>query len=300
MIIPGRTWALSRRTTRRHFLFTPDRERRVEGAFWYCLAYTANKFRVEVHAAVLMSTHIHLIVTDTEGRLPHFLQEFHRLFALCVKAMRGWAEEVLNKAPTGQHELRTSESTLEAIAYLIANPAAAGAVRFAHDWPGAITLPQHLGSRIIVARRPGVYFNSANPVWPERLALSITCPASVQTDFGAGLARRRVRDRVRELERDALTESRNKGVPFRGVRKVLRDSHVRRALSREDFGEINPRFAAGSDREAALAAIDEFRRFEADYSFALARWSDGDRDVRFPYGTWWMRIHHAVGCAPPS
>jgi hypothetical protein len=40
------------------------------------------------------------------------------------------------------------------------------------------------------------------------------------------------------------------------------------------------------------------RKFEADYDRALARWTAGDRRVVFPYGTWWMRVHHGVRVAP--
>jgi hypothetical protein len=40
---------------------------------------------------------------------------------------------------------------VESIACLMANPVEAGAVRYATDWPGATTLPAHVGTR--VARR---------------------------------------------------------------------------------------------------------------------------------------------------
>jgi len=58
---------------------------------------------------------------------------------LCTKAYRGWPEEVFNKDSSGVHALLTPEATMEAIAYLIANPVEAGAVRYAKDWPGAHT-----------------------------------------------------------------------------------------------------------------------------------------------------------------
>ncbi|HHH30705.1 MAG TPA: hypothetical protein ENK57_20510, partial [Polyangiaceae bacterium] len=101
IIIPGTTHSVSRRTTRRYFLFTPDTQRRVERSFWYTLAWTAQKHGVVVHTAVLMSTHIHYVATDVRGVMPLFKQEFHRLFAQCVKAIRGWPEEVFNKAQSG-------------------------------------------------------------------------------------------------------------------------------------------------------------------------------------------------------
>ena len=141
IIDPGTTWALSRRTTRRHFLLNPDQARQLEGCYWYCLGLAAQRFGVVVHAGCLMSTHSHEVVTDVRGVLPRFLQEFHRLLALTTKALRGWPGEVFDKRSTGQHALLTPEATIEALAYLIANPVEAGAVRYAKDWPGAHTLP---------------------------------------------------------------------------------------------------------------------------------------------------------------
>jgi len=82
-----------------------------------------------------MSTHSHEVITDVRGEYPKFLQTFHRYLALCTKAYRGWPEEVFNKDSSGAHALLTPEATLEAIAYLIANPVEAGAVRYAKDWP---------------------------------------------------------------------------------------------------------------------------------------------------------------------
>jgi hypothetical protein len=43
-----------------------------------------------VHCATVMSTHEHLVVTDTRGELPRFLQELHRLLALGIKVLRKW------------------------------------------------------------------------------------------------------------------------------------------------------------------------------------------------------------------
>jgi hypothetical protein len=52
---------------------------------------------------------------------------------------------------------------IDAIAYLIANPVEALAVRYAKDWPGAKTLPGHVGTRVIKVKRPAHYFDPDNP-----------------------------------------------------------------------------------------------------------------------------------------
>ena len=101
------TLALSRRTTRRHFLLHPDEARQMEQMYWYCLAYAAKLHGVLVHAACLMSTHSHEVITDVRGNYPLFLQTLHRNLALCTKAYRGWPAEVFDKHSTSVHALLT-------------------------------------------------------------------------------------------------------------------------------------------------------------------------------------------------
>jgi putative transposase len=197
IIEPGTTWALSRRTTRRYFLLNPDQARELEQAYWYCLGLAARRFGVVVHAGCLMSTHSHEVVTDVRGVLPQFLQEFHRLLALCTKALRGWPGEVFDKRSTGQHALLTPEATIESLAYLIANPVEAGAVRYAKDWPGAHTLPRDIGSRIVKVTRPAHYFDPDNAAWPDVVELRLEMPTDLELDYGTALAQARIAARVK-------------------------------------------------------------------------------------------------------
>ncbi|MGB5501185.1 MAG: hypothetical protein WBM75_02210 [Polyangiales bacterium] len=189
IIEPGKTWALSRRTTRRYFLLNPDDARTLERCYWYCLAVAAQRYGILVHAGCLMSTHSHEVVTDVRGELPRFLQEFHRLLALTTKAFRGWPGEVFDKRSTGQHELLTPEATIEALAYLISNPVEAMAVRYAKGWPDIIEL---------------------------RLEM----PTALDLDYGTELAQARIAERVRAREHRAWQESKRTGIAFVGARRL--------------------------------------------------------------------------------
>ena len=298
IVDPGATLALSRRTTRRHFLLHPDDARQMEQAYWYCLAYAAKLHGVLVHAACLMSTHAHEVITDVRGEYPKFLETFHRTLALCTKALRGWPEEVFNKKSTGVHMLLTPEAVLESIAYLIANPVAAGAVRYAKDWPGAHTRPAEVGTRIVVVKRPSHYFDPKNPKWPDELELRLEMPAALDLDYGPELARERIAARVRHKEHQAWNEARRTGRSFIGPRRLLRLPHVKRATSYEVFGSLNPQFAAAGNLVAATEAVSRLRAFMAQYQRALAQWMAGDRNACFPQGTWWMRVCHGARCGP--
>jgi putative transposase len=299
IVTKGKMWVVDRRTTRRYFLFRPDEAGKVEQAFWYCLAVCAAEYGIEVHAAVLMSTHIHLFYTDLLGNQPLFKREFHRLFACCIKLILGWPEEVFNKSQGGEHEPLTPEAAIEDTAYLIGNPPSAFTVRYARDWPGPKTLPEDIGRRVIRVSRPECFFDPKNPRWPEEAELRLTMPQVLEATYGEEEARRRIAERVRRFEREALAKSRKEGIAFRGARRVQRTPHTARARSYEVFGKVNPRFSAAGNVEAARRKVREIRQFNAEYDWALSRWMAGDRRVRFPHGTWWMRVHHGVRCRPP-
>ena len=298
IIEPGKTWALSRRTTRRYFLLNPDQARQLEQCYWYCLGHAAQRFGVSVHAGCLMSTHAHEVVTDVRGELPRFLQEFHRLLALTTKSIRGWPGEVFDKRSTAQHALLTPEATLESLAYLIANPVEALAVRYAKDWPGAHTLPRDIGTRVVKAERPAHYFDPQNPEWPEVIELRLEMPTALALDYGIELSHQRIAQRVREREHRAWQESKRTGIAFVGARRVLRQPPTRRARSQEAFGTLNPQFAAAGHRGAAREAVLRLRLFNTQYDEALCAWTSGKRTVPFPHGTWWMRVHHGARCGP--
>lgn len=296
----GRITANSRRTTRRHYLFTPDVAGKMAQIFWYCLAVAARDHNVVVHAAVLLSTHAHYDVTDTEGNLPAFRQQFHRLLALCTKAFRGWPEEVFNKSQAGEHELLGPEAIVDSLAYLIANPALGLAVRYSKDWPGAKTLAKDIGRRVIRVCRPDVFLDPTNPDWPEWIELVLEMPEELLAYYGSlEAAQEAIEARVKEYEREARERAEREGRAFAGARRVLRTKHTVRAKSHEDFGALNPQFAAAGDADRARVAVERLRSFNSEYDRALASWTAGERDVLFPHGTWWMRVHHGVRCHPP-
>jgi hypothetical protein len=270
----------------------------MEQAYWYCLAYAAKLHGVLVHAACLMSTHAHEVITDVRGEYPKFLETFHRNLALCTKALRRWPEEVFNKDSTGVHALLTPEAIVESIAYLIANPVEAGAVRYARDWPGAHTLPADVGTRVVRVKRPNHYFDPGNPKWPDELELRLEMPVALELDYGPELARKRIEERVRHREHRAWNDARRTGRAFIGPRRVLKVPHTKRASSYEVFGSLNPQFAAAGNRAAATEAVRRLRAFKAQYERALGRWMAGDRNACFPAGTWWMRVCHGARCGP--
>jgi REP element-mobilizing transposase RayT len=293
-ILPGATVMITRRVLRRTCLLRPDPE--LSELYRYCLASTAEKHGIEVHAGVLMSTHEHLIVTDRLGRLPLFLRELHRLVALGVKVLRKWEGAVWDHEQTSVVHLRTPQAFVEKVAYIMANPVAAGLVRYAKDWPGLTTSPSELGRTTWRARRPRHYLVQQDRIWPPHLELRLTLPCWL------GMSDAQVRDAVarelQELERSARAEVRSKQWSVLGAKRVLQASPYDRARSWEPLRSRNPTFAVGRGQsQAFFEAVAELRAFRQAYREALECWRRGLRDTLFPAGTWKLRWLHGAAVA---
>jgi len=182
-IVPGATYLITRRTLRRHLLFRPDAA--ITQLLVYALAVSTSRFGLQVHALCAMSTHLHLVVTDVQGVLPRFLQFFHRIVALGTKVLRKWEGPVWDHEATSVVRLLTQGAVVEKIAYVLANPVAAGLVRHASEWPGAKMSAGEIGRGELRANRPSAYLDPSNPQWPEQATLPIALPPTVQPDSAA-------------------------------------------------------------------------------------------------------------------
>lgn len=290
-VLPGDTVMITRRTLRRHHLFRPDPAMRQ--LYLYTLAVCAKQFGILVHAVTLMSTHEHLIVTDTRGRFPLFLRELHRLVSLGTKVLRKWEGPTWDHEQTSVVRLLTEHAMVEKLAYVMANPVQAGLVRHARDWPGITVLPQELGRRRWKLRRPDVYFRADNPQWPETVELSLTLPSALADR--AGKAREAVGAELGRQESLAHKKIRRRGWRFLGAHRVCRLSPYRRATSSEPLRDRNPTFAVGQgQKKMFFHAVAELRAFRRAYRDALEHWRAGLRTVVFPLGTWCMCQVHGV------
>jgi len=293
-VIAGSTVLVTRRTLRRHFLLRPDSD--VRQLFVYALAVSAARYGMLVHAFDVMSTHYHLVATDTRGELPEFHAFFHRLVALGLKVLRKWEGTAWDDAQTSVVQLKTPEAIVNAIAYTLANPVAAGLVRHAREWPGAKSRVADLAGGRMRAARPGYYFDAENESWPDYAEVELTLPPSVRAE-DADAWRDAVRASVAEHEMRGREEVADKGWRFLGAERAEKVSPYDRATSFEPLVSRNPTFAVGGVAGAYRTAVKALREFRAAYDAALEKWCAGMRDAEFPAGTWWMVRHHGAAVA---
>lgn len=291
---------VTRRVTRRHFLLRPDRDKTLQNLYWYCTAVIAMELGVVVHAAQLLSDHMHEVLTDTRGNLPRFFELRNRLFANAIKCHRGWSEEVFSRTQANWVELTTPRAVIAKIAYVIANCVAAFLVRTPRKWPGVTVLVDDIGRRVVRVERPKMYFDANNPKWPAVVELAVEMPEQVREHCGGDdEARAAIQEELDEQIQEAHAEAKRKGRPFLGAARVLKTSFKARADSWEEFGSRWPTFAAAGDVEAAASAVARLRAFRATYRECWLLVKNGERDVVFPYGTWKMAYSYGVRCEPP-
>ncbi|MGK4002542.1 transposase [Sorangium sp. So ce1036] len=291
-IAPGATYLVTRRVLRRHLLFRPDAA--INQLMLYVLAVSARRYDVEVHAFCMMSTHLHLVVTDVHGVLPRFLQFFHRIVALGTKVLRKWEGPVWDHEATSVVRLLTQAAVVEKIAYVLVNPVAAGLVRHASEWPGARVDVGEIGRGVLHAARPSVYLDPKNPQWIEEAMLPLALPPGIDQDNADGF-RHQVAAEVERQEALAHAEAERQGLGFLGADRASEIPPYERVTSFEVLRKCNPTFAVGREQgDARRTAAAAVRAFRASYRAALERWRAGVRSALFPAGTWWMRTFHGA------
>lgn len=284
---------VSSRVVARFFLLRPDPK--MNEAFGYLLGHYAEKYGVVLYAACLMSTHWHLVFRDRFGQRPAFLRDLNRGLANFVKVHRKWKGAVFDNHPN-QVRLLTVAAIVDKIAYTLANPVAAGAVRKASEWPGVRASACTSGSVVASHKRPVEYFDPKGSM-PNESKLHFALPDALVDTYGETHARELLQTVAQTHESSAHTEIRRDGRSFWGAERCRNVSPKHRATQSELRENVEPTFATkGGGPQVFREAHREVKEFRAAYREALTRWRNGLRNVRFPFGTWLMRVLHKVQC----
>jgi REP element-mobilizing transposase RayT len=282
----GTRYLLTRRVAHRQFFLRPSEL--TNRIFLYALAYALSVTGVLVHAVVVMSNHIHLVVTDPAGRLPQFLHILHRHVSKCMNASLGRKENFWSSDQPSVVALESDLDVLDKTAYVIANPTAAGLVEDPAEWPGVIS-PEC--GMTVTAARPEVFYRAKGKM-PACLELKVTPPELSSFDSVEAVVAK-LRELVALKVRAARDEVAKAKKTFFGREGVLSASRSGSASTPERLGSRRPRFAARG-RARRSSVVDRLRAFHASYARALQAWRAGDRGVVFPAGTYLMRVRHGV------
>jgi putative transposase len=286
-VIPGAVYLVTRRCCQRTFRLRPTAE--TSHILAYCLAVALEKTGVLLHAVCFMSNHHHMVVADPRGELPNFLRELHRMTAKAMNASQGQWENLWSAEPCSAVRLADDEDVIDKIAYVAVNPVAAGLVEKPQEWPGLSMWTEG----VVTLGQPNAYFRAGGEC-PAKVSLRVSVPPSVRQ---AGGCARRVQSAVAVKVVQAHRRMRAAGRAFVGRAAVLAQSFVQRAKSFEPKRAVVPTVAAKNPKaRRALLAIQ--KAFRVAYRQALDAWKAGGRESVFPFGTWWMRVHHRVQTEP--
>jgi putative transposase len=289
-ILRNTTHLVTRRCSERRLFLRPSKT--VNQIFLYVLAVAAQEFDVLVHAYCVLSDHFHLVITDTKGNLPAFMQYLDGLVARAMNSVVGHWESFWAPGSYSAVSLPEAGDVLNKIAYTLANPVRAGLVRRGAQWPGLWSAPEQIGGAAIRVKRPEAFFREVG-LMPETATLKLAPPPGFESleDFRSALVAE-LSAREEEAARDLAAEGRS----FLGVRKVLAQDPHGRPRTREPRRGLNPRIA-GQDQGARKEALERLKAFLLAYRIAWREFAEGARDAVFPLGTYWMRVAYGLPCA---
>jgi len=283
---------VTRSCTQRQFLLRPDRE--TNNAFIYCLAVAAHRHQIAVLDFVQMSNHLHDAIYDLHGNAPAFYEDFHKLLAKCMNALRGRWENFFSSEQVCVVRLETREDVIRKLIYIATNPVKDDLVERVEDWPGTSGYLALLSGEPLRATRPKHFFAEAGTM-PEEVTLELVIPPelgdreNVVAEVRAGVA---------AVEAEAALRRARTGKRVLGRNAVLRQSWRESPTSREPRRNLRPTIAARS-LWARIEAIQRKREFTAAYAKARAALLAGT-PIPFPHGTYALRRFMGVTIAAPE
>jgi REP element-mobilizing transposase RayT len=297
MRVPGGTFLVTCTTHDSRFLLKPCPV--VEQVVLYCLFRAAARYGVLVHAAVVESSHIHLVVTDTRGLLSDFMTWLDRHVAVCLlehyraelpdrRIEAIWSRQGYNATLLVNHN-----AILDAIVYCLTNPVKDGLVPDYRKWPGLCSRPRDWLLPARTVRRPELFFKSGSSKH-DQIDYRFTIPPQFVDRSPVQL----VAD-VEALIRDkhSSVHSSRAGKAFLGVRAVLAADPFDAPSTQRPRFTRNPTVKASGDHAAYDLARKAVRAFREAYREAWSRFSQGLRAV-FPAATVLMRARYRVACEP--
>ena len=282
---------ITRRCTQRQHLLRPDPD--TNESFEYNLAASSWRCGIQLLAWCAMSNHYHAVVHDPDGRLPEFLEDFHKFTAKTLNDRWGRWENFWSTEQTCVVALETFEDVLDKVVYVLANPVNDHLVDRVADWPGASALRLFLQDRSRRVARPRFYFR-ANGCMPESVDLQAVPPPGVDRDVWISLVVEAVEVRERAIREARL----QRGARILGRKAVLATSPFDKPASREPRRNLRPTVAC-RDRSRRVRALEALRAFRERYGRALKLFMSGVRNVVFPVGTYRLRLLGAA-CELPA
>ena len=245
--LPDSTYFFTRRCSERRFFMRPSVH--TNQTYLYCLGRAAELGSVSIHAAMAMSNHHHLPLTDRrDGGIADFAEWMHGQFGRAINRSIGHWEGFWD--PTRSYSAQLlgiageldpidyAEDVLERMVYAITNPVKANLVKSYRDWPGICSLNWRIGETIHV-RRPKGFFKTNGPT-PSEVTVRFDKPPGFDN-----LSNREFDELLREevflKERELNRKRRKAGKRVLGRAHILKQNPLSSPKTPAPRRQLNPK-----------------------------------------------------------
>ena len=290
------SYLITRNVTGRHYYLRPSKE--LKNSILYCIADAQAQFPVLIHALCAMTNHIHIVITDTHGHAPRFVQAMNQNIARYVNCMLDRSGAMWEGGVRPNYcVLPKSIDIMDKVIYTLCNPVKAGIVPQHHLWPGAISTVAQIGRGSITTKRPKKFFTSTKDpkLLTRELVLSPVPGVSgilEPIDYFRLLAEQVATEEKRLAETYEAAK-----MPWMGCKQCMRLNPQDAPKTKWKRFSRKPTVSSRSN-DARKDRILRLKRFRELYGNALKTFREGHRDVAFPEGTFFFRIYYAVPTQP--
>ncbi len=255
------------------------------------LGRAQSRHPVRCHGAVFLSSHYHLLLSvDDANQLARFMEYVGSNLAKEIKRLHDWPEHIWGHR---YHAIAVSEEEAAQVGrfrYLLAHGVKEGLVAHARDWPGVHCAREILAGEPIrglwfdrtkeyAARNRGDEFDRLTHATEESFSLT---PLPCWAHLSPEAYQERVRVLVEDIEREAAAELSSTGRQPLGVEGILReDPHTRPSRPKRSPAPL----CHAATKAVRKAFWESYALFMAAFREASDRWRGGDRQARFPLGS---------------
>ncbi len=290
-VVANRSYMFTRRCTQRQYLLKPDKI--TNEAFLYCFTVAAKRHDIEVHWLVVMSNHIHFGARDKTANYPDFLTYLYSLSARCMNVHRKRWENFWSTEQPNALELADSEARFDKMIYGLTNPVKDHSVDRVRLWPGFCSLSYQMRGQSMVVRRPRKFFNP-NGHMPTEVTLYFARLPGFE-HLSEKQWRKKILKAVTAEEHKAAEVRARTGRKLLGRKAVRRQSAFSYPETTTKRRGLRPRVAT-RNKTLRIKLLEQHKKFVARYREAFERLKVGDRNVRFPWGTFKLRVLKLVQC----
>jgi putative transposase len=298
--LPGAFYHIVRRCHRREMRLSPSAD--MNGAITVLTHDACEATGLQIIATCWMGNHYHAVVYDPFARLSEWTAHVNGTLSRFCNAIQGARGHMWDAQEDNDQELGDLETVAKTVAYVIANPVAAGLVHSPSAYPGICTTLEMVASdQGPTANRPKGFFRAGGPV-SEIGEVAHHCPPGIAPDGFRAMVKAALDPLLAEARRATKASARG----FRGAAAVQATDPFETAkrVESKNVGlkskALRRMLAATPARVRAMVA--RYLRFRTDYAIARAKLVQGvpNNAVIFPAGTWRLwRYSGARRHAPP-